>query len=407
MHRFYRVILLAAASLLALTFTMGSAQKPAAPGVATREIGRGPIVEQTVYRGRVEARREVTIVSQFKGFATVTALTPEGSTVRRGDVIARFDASELEREIVKLEEDFALAQSELDSLQNAVIPMEIGELAMDLRKFADAVAAERQFLADSQALAGENIVSPMEVEQQRAKVAQLEAEQAGIEQKLELTRSYLHPARVQRAEARLAAARQALELARAQLQNTTVTAPAGGMLVYKPLHIAGEFRTLRVGDTLHANQPFMVIPDMEDLVLRALVPESELSRVRPGQPAIMVPSAFPDLQLRGVIDTVGAIAENVPGRPAWQRFFSLQISIDDRDERLRPGMSVIAQVMAQQRENALLVPRRAIAWRAGTAYVRVSAGNRFDEREVTLGAANDTDYEVLAGLDEGDTVALQ
>lgn len=407
MHRIFGAVLTGAAALLALTFTMGSTREPDAPASHTREVRRGPIAEQTVHRGRIEARREVTIVSQFKGFATVTGLAPEGSTVRRGDVIARFDASELERELLKLEEDFALAQSELDSLQNATIPMELGELAMDMRKFTDAVAAEQQFLADSQALADENIVSPMEVEQQRAKVAQLEAEQAGIAQKLELTRNYLHPARVQRAEARLAAARQALELARDQLQNTTVTAPAGGMLVYKPLHVGGEYRTLRVGDTLHANQPFMVIPDMDDLVLRALIPESELSRVRPGQPAVMAPSAFPGLQLRGVVDQVGAIAETVPGKPAWQRYFSLQISIDDRDERLRPGMSVIAHVLTRQREDALLVPRRAVTWRGATAFVRVGSAALPEEREVALGVANDTDYEVIAGLDAGDVVALQ
>ncbi|NND69900.1 MAG: hypothetical protein HKN19_20080, partial [Halioglobus sp.] len=192
MQKIFRLALPAAAAAVALTFSMCSANKPAAPQDHTSEIRRGSVVEQTVHRGRIEARREVTIVSQFKGFATVTRLAPEGSIVRSGDVIARFDASDLEREILKLEEEFALAQSDLDSLLNATIPMELGELHMDMRKFSDAVAAEQQFLADSQALATENIVSPIEVEQQRAKVGQLEAEQAGIQQRLELTRSYLH-----------------------------------------------------------------------------------------------------------------------------------------------------------------------------------------------------------------------
>lgn len=407
MKKLFRVVFISCAAALSLTFTMGSTKQPVEHSEPTTTIRRGAIIEQTVYRGRVEARQEVTVVSKFKGFATVTALTPEGSQVRRGDILARFDASELEREILKLEEDFALANSELDSLLNAIIPMELGELEMDMRKFSDAVAAEKQFLSDSKALALENIVSSMEVEQQRAKVAQLEDEFAGIHQKMNLTKNYLHPARVMRAEARLAAAKQALELAQTQLENTTVIAPAGGLLVYKPLHLAGEYRTLRVGDTLHANQPFMVIPNMDDLVLRTLVPESELSRIRAGQSAAMIPSAFPDLQMRGVVDQVGAIAESMPGKPAWQRYFSVQISIDGRDPRLRPGMSVIAHVVAQQRSDALLVPRRAVTWRSDTAFVRVGEAAQFHEREVTLGAANDTDYEIIAGLAEGERVALQ
>ncbi|MEM6486035.1 MAG: efflux RND transporter periplasmic adaptor subunit [Pseudomonadota bacterium] len=404
----HRLVALVGTVLFLVTFTSGSTlQSEALPDEPTNTVRRGTLVEQTVYRGRVEARHQVTIVSKYKGFATVTALTPEGSQVKRGDVIARFDASELEREIVKLEEDYALVSSELNSLLNATIPMELGDLEMDLQKFSDAVAAEQQFLADSRALALEDIVSSLEVDQQRAKVAQLEAEKAGIAQKLILTRDYLHPARVQRAEARVAAAQQALELANVQLANTTVVAPAGGIIVYKPLHIAGEYRTLRVGDTLHANQPFMLIPDMNDLVLRVLIPESELPRVRPGLDAVMIPSAFPELQLRGVIDTIGAVAETVPGKPAWQRFFSLRISIDDKDARLRPGMSVIAHVIARQIENTLLVSRRAVQWKNGKAFVRLSEADQLFEQKVVLGAADDTDYEVISGLSEGSRVALR
>lgn len=407
MNRETRIGLSATICLLALLFALGNTGDPEHRLAATAQVTRGDLLVKAVYAGKIEARHQVTVASRFKGFATVVSLTKEGAYVRAGDELARFDSAELERELLKLEEEYAMAESDRESLVNAVIPLELGELQMELQKFSEAVAAEKQYLRDSVELASENIVSQMEVDQQRAKVAQLEAERAGIEERLKLNKQYLHPSRLQRADAKLHAARQALELAREQLRNTTVHAPAGGMLVYKPLHLGGEFRALRVGDSLHANQPFMVIPDMEDLVLRGKIPEGELSRVAPGQTVYMVPQAFPDVHLEGIVEAVGAIAESAPGQPEWQKFFSVLISIDNKDTRLRPGMSATAHIVSHIRKDSLLVPRRAIRWHDSQAYTDKQEALNVTPTAVTLGVADETHYEVLSGLAPGDTVILQ
>lgn len=407
MHLGTRIGLSAGVVVAGLLFMLGNTGDTSNHIAQTQPVTRGDLIVRAIYQGKIEARNQVTVASKFKGFATVVALTKEGAQVRAGDELARFDSAELERELLKLEEDYALAESERASLINAVIPLELGDLEMELQKFSEAVAAEKQYLKDSVELAAENIVSQMEVDQQRAKVAQLEAEQKGIKKRLHLNQQYLHPARLQRAEAKLHAAKQALELAREQLRNTTIYAPAGGLLVYKPLHIGGEYRSLRVGDALHANQPFMVIPDMEDLVLRGLIPESELSRVMPGQPVVMNPQAYPDIQLEGMVEAVGAIAEAAPGQPKWQKYFSILISIDDKDERLRPGMSATAHVISAARTNALLIPRRAVSWRNGQAYTDIKDALTVTEKEISLGVADETHYEVLAGLTGGEMVVLQ
>jgi len=407
MHIGTRIGLVAGIATVGLLVMLGNTSKTEHRIAATERVKRGDIQIRSVYQGKIEARNQVTVASKFKGFATVVSLTKEGAQVRAGDLLARFDSADLERELLKLEEEYALTQAERESLINAIIPLELGELELELHKFSEAVAAEKQYLKDSVELAAENIVSALEVDQQRAKVAQLEAERERIEERLELNKQYLHPSRLQRADAKLHAARQALELARAQLRNTTVLAPAGGLLVYKPLHIGGEYRALRVGDSLHANQPFMVIPDMEDLVLRGMIPESELARVKPGQSVFMAPQAFPDVQLTGMVEAVGAIAESAPGQPRWQKYFSVLISIDNEDDRLRPGMSATAHIISNERNNVILVPRRAVSWREGQAYTDLQDALSTHERAVELGVADDTHYEVLSGLNAGDTVILR
>ncbi|MDX1736123.1 MAG: hypothetical protein R3228_17235, partial [Halioglobus sp.] len=126
-------------------------------------VRHGDLLVRSIYKGKIEARNQVTVMSQFKGFATVVELAKEGTQVRTGDPLARFDSAELERELLTLEKEYALAESERESQLNAVIPMELSELQMELQKFSEAVAAEKQYLQDSISLAAENVVSAMEV----------------------------------------------------------------------------------------------------------------------------------------------------------------------------------------------------------------------------------------------------
>ncbi len=406
-HKSVRIGISAGIAAVSLLFILGNTGDPAQTSYNLAKIEQNALVVRSIYTGKIEARNQVTVMSKFKGFATVVELTKEGSQIRTGDLVARFDSADLERELLNLEKEYALAESERKSQFNAIIPLEVEELKMDLQKISEAAAAEKQYLKDSMALAQENVVSMMEVEQQKAKVAQLDAEYRAVKNRLALTRKYLHPSMRQRANAKLHSAKQALELARTQLANTSVYAPAGGLLVYKPLHIGGEYRTLRIGDSLHANQPFMLIPDLEDMVLHSMIPESELSQVKAGQKVVIYPQAFPDMRLEGIVEQVGVIAESAPGQPKWQNYFSLTIAIDDKDEKLRPGMSAVAHVISAHREDALLIPRRAITWADGTAYAEVKTALQISSRKLSLGAVNETHYEVLAGLSAGETVILK
>jgi multidrug resistance efflux pump len=133
-------------------------------------------------------------------------------------------------------------------------------------------------------------VSEQELAQQQLKVDQLRAKAEKLETQLQLTREYLHPSALERARATLASAEQELKLARKQLENCTVLAPADGVVVYRPLNVGGEYRTARVGDLIFKNQPFMIIPDMRDLVVECQIPEAELSRLEVGREVYLTPS---------------------------------------------------------------------------------------------------------------------
>ena len=88
------------------------------------------------------------------------------------------------------------------------------------------------------------------------------------------------------------AAEGELELARLQLERCVVRAPSAGVVMLPPVHVGGEYRPARVGDTLIRNQPFMALPDVGDWVGVFLVPELELGLMREGGEVWLVPLAY-------------------------------------------------------------------------------------------------------------------
>jgi len=384
----------------------------ALPGHAVRKVQSAPVTQgefavRSVYDGKLESRNVVTIMSQFNGTATVVELAEEGSSVSKNDLLVRFDDAQLERDMVRLQKEYDLAKSELNSLVNAKLPLELRELETKLAGARAELDAEDAYLRDSISLGKEDLISEQEIHEQRRKVEGIKSRLRTLELQYRLTKQYLHPSQIDSARTKLQSAEQALNLAKRQLQATEVRAPKDGVVVYKPLHISGEYRTVRVGDNIYPNQPFMVIPDMNDFVVHVDVPESELANVVKGRQAFIRPLAYPDLTLPGTVETIATVAQALPGHPGWQKFFHVKISVDEIDPLIRPGMSVTTYVVSHYKKTAVLIPRRAVSWDQGKALARIVNGHTNSMRQLTLGPANDTYYEVLNGVEPGEEVLIQ
>ncbi len=374
---------------------------------ATAPVERGEIEVWTPYPGKIEARRVEVILSRFNGNATIVEMAAEGAQVQPGDLLVRFDSSQIERDLLKIDRDAQLARTDLERMEMAELPLQLRELEAQLLEASGLYEAERQYLEDSHALLAEDLISAQELEQQKLKVEELAAKRTKIEVQLDLTRRFLHPSTMSRARATLTSAEQELVMARQQLSNCTVTAPSAGVVVYRPLHVGGEYRTARVGDTIFKNQPFMILPDMRELAVECQVPEAELARVEPGHAVQITPISYPDLVLTGRVETVGSMAAAVADRPSWQRFFRVVIALERADERLRPSMAATARILAYRNPDALLAPRAAVRRDSDKTYVLVSDGKSTERRAVRTGWADARQFEILEGLSAGETVVVE
>ena len=391
-----------------LLFLRGGAVR--GPDISDDEIIRAkkePFVVWASYQGQLESNTVSTIMSGFHGTATIIHIAPEGLRVSKGDVLVRFDSSALERELVKLERDVTLAGLELNGLEKAELPLELKNIEADLTKAKLDYETESQYLKESINLAKEGLVSDQEVKKQRLKVDEITAKFNTLKLQKKLTEEYLHPSRIEKAKATLASAEQELTLTRGQLEKSIIRAPMDGVTSYRPINVGGEFRVVRIGDTVYPNQPFMVLPNIDDLVIHIEVPENELSRVQVGNKVLIYPVAFPRLKLNGVVRSVGAVAQSSPLHPAWQKYFRATIDLEDIEPQLRPGMSVTANIFAYSNEDATVIPRTTVSWENGQPFAEVVTGSKVEKRLLELGMANNQLFEVIDGVSPGDGLVIK
>lgn len=409
-YKIGKVILatVAAVGLLSILFTVdvriGPSTALAKPAVM---VEMGPLEVWSNYSGEINSQRVTIVTSKMVGRSTITELEEEGKQIEKGDVLARFDSAELEQKVIKLERELTLASTSLDSLINAKIPMELEELSSKIMEVKGRLGYEKTYLADSKRLLKENIVSPQEVEKQRNKVQQLRMKYKSLSKRQRLTVEHLHPLAIKQARAKVSAAKQELDLAKRQLSNSVILAPARGVVVYKPLHFGNEYRAIRVGDSVYANQRFMVLPDMRLLEVNFYIPESELSRVAANQDVVVRPISYSDVKLQGKITHISTAAQKLPDKPQWQRYFRVSVAIEHSDRQVRPGMSVVVHVLSYNNRDAIRIPRRVVNWNGKLPFVYIDQNGEKQKQEITLGRANTEYFEVLSGLTAGDKVLTE
>lgn len=388
---------------LALSACRPAASDPDAPSWVPVE--RADIRQTVPFQGELEARNMLQIAVGFQGSAVLTDLVPEGARVAEGDILARFDASQIEQDLARQENECVRTRQELESLEKAELPLERLELESQRADLESEVQAETAFLETARGLAERGLMSGTEIQIEQEKLAALRTKAERADTRLRLTADHLHAARLAKARAALEAAERQRDFTARQLALCEIRAPAAGTVSHVPLPVGGEYRTVHVGDTLFRNQVFLCIPQDASFVVRGYVEESALPSIVPGAAAMATPAAFPDLRLAGRVESVGAMARSRPGQPAWRKYFPVAIALDPLPRELPTGLSVHAEITAGEADGVLSVPRAALETRGGRLVVlRRSHDGRPEPVEVQIGRTDAERAEIRSGLREGDFV---
>ncbi len=205
--------------------------------------------------------------------------------------------------------------------------------------------------------------------------------------------------------ARLEEASRQMSEAEKKIAACTVIAKAPGLAVHSEVYDkGGERRKIRIGDSVWGGTTVVTLPDLSKMLVEGRVPESDIHLLSPGQRVRARLDAFPDLQLTGVLRSIGSVGASEKND---SRSFPATIALAQTDLRLRPGMIARCLILCGRVENALLIPIEAVhSDERGTFAVVVSALGKSSVRRISTGSATSQFVEVRQGLREGEVVRI-
>jgi hypothetical protein len=138
--------------------------------------------------------------------------------------------------------------------------------------------------------------------------------------------------------------------------------------------------------------------DTTGMQVHSTASQVESDEMRLGQNALVSFDAFPDLKLRARVASIGAIAIGGRNVNYFLRTVPVYLKILDQDNRVIPDLSTASNVVVNQSESSLLIPREGVELRDGKWFVRVKSGDQFVPREVKLGMSDNLHVAVLEGV---------
>ena len=321
----------------------------------------------------------------------ITDLIPEGTIVKEGDYIATLDRSDATNRLKDLEDEMEEKRNTLERVQL--------DTTINLRNLRDELINLEYNMEESEiTLEQSKYESPAVIRQ--AQINLDKAERAFQQAKL----NYKLKAQQYRADIREAK----INLAREQrdyddmvdlISQFTIMAPAPGMIIYKK-EWGGQKR--KVGSMISAwDLTVATLPDLSSLISKTYVNEIDISKISKGQQVQIGVDAFPEKEFVGEILEVANIGEQLPNTDA--KVFEVVIKLDGVDPVLRPAMTTSNKIVTAEFDSVMSIPLETIHVEDSIPMVFKKNGVK---QVVLLGASNENEVIVEAGLSPGDKVLL-
>jgi HlyD family secretion protein len=362
------------------------------PTVRVVNVSRTDLKSVIASNGKVEPVAPATLRAKFDGFVIRVAAT-EGQTVRQGELLLVLDDTQVRSQLEQARAQLAAEQADLRLAQSGGRADEMVRLTGDLR----ANEAQRDLLQRQQdaltKLVAEHAATPDELEKNRAA---LERARADVEHLRKSKEQFDQQAGLDRERLTLSVAHWQTEVKNLQekVASAQIVAPQSGVLFSLPVHVQ---------DFVHTGDLLADLADLRNVRVRAFVDEPELGGLTPGQPVEVTWDALPDRTWTGRTD---AVPQQVVARGS-RNVGELLCSISNTGMELKPNTTVNIRIQLKERKGVLAVPRAAIEVAGSSRYVYlVAGGNRLQRKEIKVGLANDTQFEIADGIKENDAVAL-
>jgi RND family efflux transporter MFP subunit len=376
-----------------------------APKIPTTEVKRKEFVEYVQVRGEVKALQSVFIVAPYRaGDLQIIKISPNGTRVKKGDVILEFDNTTAKQSL-------AQDQSALKSADAEIQQAKASARLKEEQDLTDVMKARFEVQTAKLDVSKGEIVSAIEGEEARLKLADAEQKLKEAEAKLNANRSSTAADFGSKQQKRDRAAFQ-VQQDQITLDALTLRAPIDGMVSLMsnwraagPMGIAAPFKQ---GDRAWPGASIAELPDPSALKITGRIDETERGQMRTGQAATIRLEGVPDRSFDGHVEQISTTASmDFSGGWPFPHNFGVEVALNGMDSRLSPGMSANVRVAVDRISDGIVIPAQALFRKAGRSVTYVRHGSRFDETTVEVSKRSGDDVLIAKGLHAGEQVALK
>lgn len=310
------------------------------------------IERTTILTGKIEPRDEIAIKPQISGIISEVLVEP-GDQVSSGDVIAR----------IKVVPDAS-------ALSNAQNRLTVARIDLD--------NCETLFARDS-TLYNRRVISREEFETSQRNLRKAIEEVASSADALAI---------VERGVSRY----------NASASNTEVRATISGLILDVPVKIGSS---VIQANTMNDGTTVATIADMNNLIFKGNVDETEVGQLIVGTPMSISIGAMSELHLNATIEYISPKSTNTSGANT----FEIKAALDLADATgLRAGYSANATVALNRAENVLAIPEGVVEFSGDSTYVYVLVDSDatpavYNRRSIQTGISDGINIQVISGID--------
>ena len=396
----------------------------------THQVRRGDLVVTVTEQGTLESSNNVEVRSKVWGWKTVNWVIESGAEVKKGDVLVRLDASEMEKKVdeakinlensradmITAESNVAVAEKSVIEYEQATFIEERGSIKQEIFDAEQAVSQAELSYNSAMRMAAKGLFNQLQLRGEKFKLD-------SARQKLELKKTRLNALErfkkekeVERLTSSLRALKARLEAARAsvalsqtnlnqheeQLRFHTISAPQDGMVIHPK---AAEWRDapdVEEGANVHTNQVLLIMPDLTELQVKVGIHESMIDRVEPG---LVANIKVGETSIVGKVSEVAKVTKPATWYTGNVVKFDTVVALEGQ-QGLKPGLSAEVEVVIAEHSDVLTIPVAAVIESGDEQSCWVKQDMEYRRRELKLGDSNDLFVVVQSGLKEGDEVVL-
>lgn len=181
------------------------------------------------------------------------------------------------------------------------------------------------------------------------------------------------------------------DLARLNLEYTNIRAPFDGVVAE---------RFVNVGDRVNSSSKLFTITNLNEKIVKIYVPQNDIVHVFKGQKAIITTDILPEKEFEGWVKRISPVIDPSSGT------FKVTVGVKDPSNLIHPGIFVNVSLIVNYHQNTLLIPKTSLVYESEKAFLYIIKNGKARKIELKRGYEDAQKVEVLAGIEEGDSVIV-